>query len=116
MDFDKSIDAAAVHMLKGKWDHILRLPGVMYLDCSTNLALQVRALYHVCIEIHPEGCTVLTSPQFHSGVTADFIADYDITLFSPNNYGHRSPSTGRKWTTDFIANCDVPLCSPILYR
>ena len=53
MDFDKSIDAAAVHLLKGKQGDISRLPGVMYLDCRTNLALQVRNLYnHVRSEIH----------------------------------------------------------------
>ena len=53
MDFYKSIDAEAVHMLKGKQGDILRLPGVMYFDCRTNLALQVRDLYnHVRIEIH----------------------------------------------------------------
>ena len=53
MDFDKSINATAVHLLKGKWGDILRLPGVRYLDCRTNLALQVRELYHHGrIEIH----------------------------------------------------------------
>ena len=53
MDFDKSKDAAAVHTLKGKQGDSLRLPGVMYLDCYTNLALQVHDLYnHVCVEIH----------------------------------------------------------------
>ena len=53
MDFDKSMDMAAVHMLKGKQGDILRLPSIMYLDCRTNLALQVRDLYdHACIEIH----------------------------------------------------------------
>ena len=53
MDFDKSKDAAAVHMLKSKQGYILRLPGVMYLDCYTNLALQVCDLYnHVHVEIH----------------------------------------------------------------
>ena len=53
MDFDKRIDAAAVHILKGKQGDILRLPGVAYLDCRTNLALQARDLYHhVHIEIH----------------------------------------------------------------
>ena len=52
MDLDKSIDAAAMHMLKGKRGDILRLPGVMYLDCRTNLALQVRNLYnHVRVEV-----------------------------------------------------------------
>ena len=53
LDFDKSIDVAAVHMLKGKQGDILRLPGVMYLDCSTNLALRVHDLYnHAGIKIH----------------------------------------------------------------
>ena len=53
MDFDKSIDAPAVHMLKGKRGDILRLPGVMYLDFRTNLALHVCDMYnHVRIEIH----------------------------------------------------------------
>ena len=53
MDFNDSIDSSAVHMLKGKRGDILRLPGVMDLDCRTNLALQVRDLYsHVFIEIH----------------------------------------------------------------
>ena len=44
MDFDKSIDAEAVHMLKGKKGDILRLPSVMYLDCHTNLAFK----YVIC--------------------------------------------------------------------
>ena len=53
MDIDNSVDAAAVHMLKGKRGDILRLPGVAYLDCHTNLALQVRDLYHhVRLEVH----------------------------------------------------------------
>ena len=53
MDFDNSINATAVHMLKGKRGEVLRLPGVMYLDCRTNLGLQVRDLYsHVRIETH----------------------------------------------------------------
>ena len=53
MDFDKSIDAAAVHMSKGKQGDILRLPAVMILDCRTNLALQVSDLYsHARIEMH----------------------------------------------------------------
>ena len=46
MDFNKSVDATAVHLLKRKQGDILRLPGVMYLDCHTNLALQVR--YTIC--------------------------------------------------------------------
>ena len=49
----KSIDAAAVHKFKDKRGDILRLPGVMYLDCCTNLALQVHNLYnHVHNETH----------------------------------------------------------------
>ena len=51
MDFNKIIDVAAVHLLKGKQGDTLRLPGVMYLDFRTNLALQVHDLYnHVHIE------------------------------------------------------------------
>ena len=30
-----------MHLLKGKQGDILRLLGVMYLDCSTHLVLQV---------------------------------------------------------------------------
>ena len=53
MDLSKGVGSAAVHLLKGKRGDILRLPGVMYLDCSTNLALQVRDLYnHVRTEIY----------------------------------------------------------------
>ena len=53
MGFDKSIDAAAMHLLKGKRGDILQLPSVMYLDRRTNLALQVRDLYnHAHIKIH----------------------------------------------------------------
>ena len=54
MDFDKSIDTAAMHLLlKGTQGDILQLPGVKYHDCHTNLALQVRDLYnHVCIKPH----------------------------------------------------------------
>ena len=47
MDFNESIDAAAIHLLKGMQGDILRHPGV------TNLTLQVRDLYnYVRIEIH----------------------------------------------------------------
>ena len=69
MDFDKIIDAAGLHILKGKQGDILRLPGVMYLDCRTNLALQVRDLYnHVRTEIHQ------LSNSLHSGLNnADLI-------------------------------------------
>ena len=49
--FDKSIDTAAVYLLKGKQGDILRLPGVMYLDCHTNLALQVCDLYNHLLHI-----------------------------------------------------------------
>ena len=43
-----------MHLLKGKQGDILQLPGVMYLDCHTNLALLVRDLYnHVHDESHP---------------------------------------------------------------
>ena len=45
MNFNKSVDATAVHLLKGMQGDIVRLPGVVYLDCCTNLALQVRDLY-----------------------------------------------------------------------
>ena len=53
MDSVKCIDAAAVCLLKGKQGDILRLPGVLYLDCRTNIALQVRDVRnHARIEIH----------------------------------------------------------------
>ena len=48
-----TIDVAAVHMLKDRQGDILQLSSVMYLDCRTILALQVRDVYnHVCVEIH----------------------------------------------------------------
>ena len=51
MDFGGSINTPAVYLLKGKQGDILRLPGVMYIDCPTNLALQIRYLYnHTRIE------------------------------------------------------------------
>ena len=44
---------AVVPLLKGKQGDILRLPGVVYPDCRTNLTLQERDLYnHVRIEVH----------------------------------------------------------------
>ena len=46
MDFDKSIDSIAVHILTGKRGDILQLPGIRYFDCSTNPALQVGDLYN----------------------------------------------------------------------
>ena len=53
MDFDNSIEAAAVQLFKGKQGNIYNSPGVLYLDCHTNLALQVCDLYnHIRIEIH----------------------------------------------------------------
>ena len=53
MDLNISIDAAAVDLLKGERGDILQLPCVMYLDCRTNLALQVRDLGNdVCFEIY----------------------------------------------------------------
>ena len=67
MDFDNSINATVVHMLKGKRGEVLRLPGVMYLDCRTNRALQVRDLYsHVRIETH-----LHTARYQHSHVQAE---------------------------------------------
>ena len=40
-------------MLRGKQGDILQLPCVVYLDCRTNLALQVCKFYdHIRIEIH----------------------------------------------------------------
>ena len=53
MDFNKSIDEAAVNLLRDKRGDILRLPRVMYLACRTNIALLVRGFYnHERIEIH----------------------------------------------------------------
>ena len=53
MDSVKCRDAAAVYLLKGKQGDILLLPGVLYLDCRTNIALQVRDLHnHARIEIY----------------------------------------------------------------
>ena len=47
--------------------------------------------------------------------TANFIADCDATLFSPNMGSAVLiwNNTRQKWTTDFIVDGDVPLCSPI---
>ena len=52
MDFDKSIDAATVHMLNSKRGDILQLPGVVYLDFRTNLALLVRTIMYVSESIY----------------------------------------------------------------
>ena len=53
IDFNESMDTAAVHLLKGNQCDILQFPGIMYLDRHTNFGLQVGNLYnHVRIEIH----------------------------------------------------------------
>ena len=59
MEFEKGIDAAAVHLLKGKQGDILRLPGAMHHDCHRNLALQSTQFVQVSMYRNPSMNIVL---------------------------------------------------------